>query len=390
MALANPPTVIGIVAGETSGDRLGGPLMASIKERLPQVSFVGIGGERMLEEGLDSVASIDELSINGFVEPLKRLPSLWKLLRKLSARLASADAVVGVDFNVFNLLMERRLKRRGVPTAHYVSPSVYAWRQGRVHSIGRSTDVVMALFPFETELYRQANVRAEFVGHPMADEIDPDESIGSRRTEARRQLGLDDGTHVIAVLPGSRLSEVKLMGQLFLEAIDHYRNSQLRDDVVVLVPCVHEGLAEVVRQMADRMFALRVVTLDGQARLALAAADGALIKSGTGTLEGMLLGVPMVVSYRLGRLSYEVVRRRLKTKWVALPNILSQRELVPELLQDAATPHSLASSLHESMRRHADDPQTLVTYRQLHRELRQSASDRAAEIVLSLLKTKAD
>ena len=218
---------VGIVAGEASGDILGGRLMAAIREREPEVQFTGVGGDTMLAEGLDALAPLSALSINGIKDPLLRLPSLYRLLRRLCGHFVDegVDVVVGVDFNVFNLMMERRVRERGIPTAHYVSPSVYFWRRGRVKRVVRAADVVLALFPFEPAFYEQRGGRAVFVGHPLADDIGLDDGSDLAKRRNRDALGIAADRCVIALLPGSRRSEIAFMGQTFLDAARHLRNA---------------------------------------------------------------------------------------------------------------------------------------------------------------------
>ncbi|MFV2090386.1 MAG: lipid-A-disaccharide synthase [Pseudomonadales bacterium] len=337
--------IFGILAGEPSGDRLGAGLMRAVKTRVGNCRFVGIGGPLMLAEGLESVVSMDELSINGFREPVMRLPSLVKILRTLLRTYAELDpaAFIGVDFNVFNFILERLLKKRGVPTVHYVSPSVYAWRRGRVRRIARSTDLLLTLYPFEPDFYRESTVEAVFVGHPLADEISLDAGGEAGRDAAREQLGITGPAPLLAVLPGSRMSEVKLMAERFLEACERVRVHL--PDARFVVPCLRPEIADWLRICLAGHPDLDVVTYHGNARLALTACDVALVKSGTCTLEAMLLHRPMVVSYRIGELTYHLVKRLLRTPYVALPNILAGRELVPELLQHDATADALARNI---------------------------------------------
>ena len=377
---------VGIVAGEISGDILGAGLMRAIRCRVDGVEFTGIGGERMLSEGLQSRADLSRLAVNGFVDPLKRLPDLLRLLSDLVRHFSHSgvDVVVGVDFNVFNLLQERLAKRRGIPTAHYVSPSVYAWRRGRVKRIGRAADVVMALFPFEPDLYRDHGVRAVFVGHPMADDIGPEAGSHAARMEARERLELDRDDVVIALMPGSRMSEIEALGGIFLASAARLR-SELGECAFV-VPCpdprIHDMLSEKLRGRSD---GLDVRLTAGNSLEALTAADGVLVKSGTGTLEAMLLRRPMVVTYRLGPLTYRIVNALKSSEFVALPNILSGRRLVPELLQDAAEPERLARALLAEMRRAREEPDYFDEFDRQHAILRRGASERAAETVLSLV-----
>jgi lipid-A-disaccharide synthase len=381
---ANAP-LIGIVAGEASGDALGRGLMAELRRRYPGARFVGIGGTGMLAEGLESLVSIDRLSVNGFVDPLLRLPELLRILRALLDRFVRTrpDVFVGVDFNVFNLMLERRLKARGIPTVHYVSPSVYAWRRGRVRRVARAADLLLTLFPFEPALYATTDLCTVFVGHPLADAIDPEAGNAAARGEARRVLGLASAGPLIALLPGSRMSEVRLLGPTLLDAAGAIVRRLPAAEFVV--PCVRPQ----IRAWLDAALAAREIAYvhacDGSARLALSACDAAIVKSGTGTLEATLIGRPMVVCYRLGPLTYRLVRMLVRTEHVALPNILVGRALVPELLQDAATPDALAVALLGELDKAARDPEYLAAFRQLHHTLRRDADARAADAVAALL-----
>ncbi len=374
-----------MLAGEASGDNLGAGLMAAL-QRLAgtEIRFVGVGGERMLSLGLEPLASIDELQVNGFREPLQRLPSLLRLLRNLTRDLLAAevDVFVGVDFNVFNFLLEGRLKRRGVKTAHYVSPSVYAWRSGRTRRVAKSADLLLCLYPFEPAFYVDTEVTAVYVGHPLADEIAPDEGGQAARLAARLDLGVAAEGTVLAVLPGSRGSEVALMIERFLSAAERFAGEH--DNVTVVIPCLRPALRERIEAALGTRPDLDAVLYDGNARQALTAADVALVKSGTSTLEAMLLHRPMVVSYALGRISYQLARRLMRSPYVALPNILAQRELVPELLQDAATPEALAAALTSTWREARDSGANLSAFAALHDTLRQGADENAARAVLGL------
>ena len=379
---------IGIVAGEASGDILGGRLMAAIREREPSAQFVGVGGETMLAEGLDSLAPLDALAVNGFKDPLLRLPSLYRLLRLLRQRFVAEpmDAVVGVDFNVFNLMLERGVKKRGIPTAHYVSPSVYFWRQGRIKRIAKAADVVLALYPFEPALYDQRGGQAVFVGHPLADEIDPDDGSEAAQSRARQALEVTTEGKVIALLPGSRRSEIDFLGKLFLDA------AALLDEAfpgaVFLIPmprpAVHEAM-QAVLAAHPRGKELAVRLVPGQSRTVIAAADMVLAKSGTATLETMLLRRPMAVSYRLGAVSAWLVLRLKKSDFVALPNILAGEALVPELLQEDAEPRRLAAALTEQYRRSQTDDTYFRACAHWHDQLRQGGASKAADAVLALI-----
>ncbi len=380
---------IGIVAGEASGDILGGRLMAAIRDREPGVVFAGVGGETMLAQGLRGMAPLDDLAVNGFKDPLLRLPSLVRLLRRLCRQFVDEpmDAVVGVDFNVFNLMMERRVRERGIPTAHYVSPSVYFWRTGRVKRIVKAADVVLALFPFEPAFYDQRGGHAVFVGHPLADDIGEDDGTEEGRNRARSVLGLAGDRFVVALLPGSRASEIDFHGGLFFDTAALLHDSF--DDPLFVVPTpsrkMHDKVAATLAARDDDP-ALDVKVISGQSRTAIAAADLVLVKSGTATLETLLLRRPMVVTYRVGKLTARIVRRLQKSDYVALPNILAGRELVPELLQEDAEPDRLAKALVDQYHRSRADGDYLGACAHWHRELRQGGADRAAEAVLALIR----
>lgn len=382
---------IGIVAGEVSGDILGGRLMAAIHAREANVQFSGVGGEAMLAQGLNALAPLQALAVNGFKDPLLRLPSLYRLLTRLRRHFVAeeVDAVVGVDFNVFNLLLERGVKKHGIATAHYVSPSVYFWRQGRIKSIRRAADVVLALFPFEPPLYAERGARAVFVGHPLADEIGLDDGSETARQSAREALGVATSGTVVALLPGSRRSEIDFLGRLFLDTATSLDLPRARFLVPAPNTHVYDAMAAVVaRHRRETASELDVQLVHGQSRTVIAAADIVLTKSGTATLETMMLRRPMVVAYRLGAFSAWLVRRLKKSDFVALPNILAGRPLVPELLQEDATPAQLAAALHEQMRDGVASADYLNACAHWHQRLRQGGAGKAAEAVLELIDEK--
>ncbi|MEM6707545.1 MAG: lipid-A-disaccharide synthase [Pseudomonadota bacterium] len=371
---------VGIVAGELSGDALGAGLMAALRRHRPEVRFLGVGGPAMVDQGLESLADFETLSVNGFKDPLLRLPALVRLLRSLeSAFLATpVDAVIGVDFNVFNLLLERRLKRRGLTTVHYVSPSVYAWRRGRVRSVARAADLLLALYPFEASFYVGMPIEVAYVGHPLADRISPHAHGLEAQAMARQTLGIDPTRRCFALLPGSRRSELKYHLELFLDAAELI-DARLGASVWVL-PCPRSALRQPIEVALGRRPALEVIVDDAEAQRALTACDAALVKSGTSTLEAMLLRRPMVVSYRLGRLSHAVLRRLVHARYFALPNILAAEELVPELIQDDATAERLAGAFLKI--REGAGAGYLARFAELHALLRRDASEQAARAVL--------
>ena len=378
-------TTIILCAGEASGDQLGAGLIAELKRRRPELQFVGIGGPAMRASGMEIWWDAQELAVMGLVEVLKHLPRLLRLRREFMARIASSAAAlyIGIDAPDFNLGVERRLKGQGMRTLHYVSPSIWAWRQGRAKTIGESADRVLCLFPFEPELYARHGVDARFVGHPFADEM----PLEVDRAAARMALGLRDDLNLLALVPGSRRGEIERLGADFLGAAALL--CVRRPDLGVLVAASNEALAIRLRQLLQQQpeLASRTHIVVGQMRTVLAACDLALVASGTATLEAVLSRRPMVVGYRIATLTYWIVRalRLLKVRHYSLPNVLAGRELVPEISQNQLTPESLAQALAHWL----DDPQAVVSFEQacdeIHHRLRCNASVRAADAVLEWL-----
>ncbi len=336
------PVTIGIVAGEASGDALAATLIRAVRARLPQARFVGIGGPRMQAAGCEAWYPLETLSVRGFVEVLGRLPELVAIRRALARRLVAepVSLFVGVDAPDFNLGLERALKRRGVRTMHFVSPSVWAWRRERVARIGRSVHRMLALFPFEPPLYEAAGVPVTFVGHPLAQ----DAAVSGSRREAREQLKLPPAQPVFALLPGSRASELDMHGDLVLQTAAALH--AVRPDARFLVPLATRPTrdrfeAALYRLGLDK---LPLTLLYGHATDAMRAADVALVASGTATLEAALARCPHVIFYRVNALTARIVRRKLLLPWVGLPNVLAGRFVVPELLQDDATVDNLAQA----------------------------------------------
>ena len=376
---------VGIVAGEASGDILAAPMMAAIRDSVPHVRFVGIGGPQMLKEGLEPLFDIESLSMNGFVEPIKRLPSLLHILVSLIRAFRAVDVVVGVDFNVFNLILERRMKKRGVPTVHYVSPSVYAWRRRRLRKIARSTDVMMTLFPFEPQLYRDAGIQAEFVGHPTADQHNPGLTKVEARRGSRHLLGLSLESTVVTLMPGSRRSEIQFHLTTFLKAAQLFCSLIEKEQITFLIPYPKKGAKADIEECVSDFPDLDVRLLENGSWDALAASDVALIKSGTGTLEALFAKTPMVVAYVIGSLTFRIVRRMMYTDLVALPNILNGSQLVPEYLQQDATPENLAGALVEVYRASSRSGEIVERFTEIHTELKRDASTNAARVVLATI-----
>ncbi|MFT7299714.1 MAG: lipid-A-disaccharide synthase [Porticoccus sp.] len=375
---------IGLVAGEASGDQLGVGLIRALKLHYPDAIFVGVGGSKMRSEGFETLFPLDRLSVMGFVEPLKRLPELLRIRRTLFHHFLDNkfDLVVGIDSPDFNLGLEEKLRKKGITTAHYVSPSVWAWRQGRVKKIARAVDLMLTLFPFEEAFYREHHVPATCVGHPLAETL----SIETDTLSARQQLNLSDDRKVLTVMPGSRASEVATLGQLFLEA-SQYCEAQL-PGLQIVVPTASPERRKQLEVILENYTDLPVMLLDDQSLTAMAAADVVLLSSGTSALEAMLLKKPMVVSYRMGKCTFALVSRMAKVSFVALPNLLSGKELVPELLQDAATVENLSEAVLGFFFQPDRVAELEKRFTQLHYSLRHGGSKAAAKALAQLIEAE--
>ena len=367
---------IALVAGEASGDILGAGLMRALKAQHPAVEFIGVGGPLMQAEGLTSYFPMERLSVMGLVEVLGRLRELLARRKLLIQTLIEEkpDVFVGIDAPDFTLNIELKLRQAGIKTVHYVSPSVWAWRQKRVLTIREGCDLMLTLLPFEAKFYEEQGVPVRFVGHTLADAI----PLQADRSAARAELGLPDGP-LVALMPGSRGGEVGRLASVFFDAAE--RLQALKPGVRFVLPCASpQRRAQIETLLEGRNLPLTL--LDGQSHLALAACDAVLIASGTATLEALLYKRPMVVAYRLAPLTFWILKRMVKSPYISLPNLLAQRLLVPELLQDDATPEALAQTLlplidgGEEQTRGFDD---------IHRTLRRDASNQAADAVLTLI-----
>lgn len=370
---------IALVAGEASGDILGAGLMRALKAQHPAVEFIGVGGPLMQAEGLASYFPMERLSVMGLVEVLGRLRELLARRKLLVKTLIEEmpDVFIGIDAPDFTLNIELKLRQAGIKTVHYVSPSVWAWRQKRVLKIREGCDLMLTLLPFEARFYEEQGVPVRFVGHTLADAI----PLHADRAAARAALGLPDGP-LVALMPGSRGGEVGRLGALFFDAAE--RLQAQKPGVRFVLPCASpQRRAQIETLLEGRDLPLTL--LDGQSHLALAACDAVLIASGTATLEALLYKRPMVVAYRLAPLTFWILKRMVKSPYISLPNLLAQRLLVPELLQDDATPEALAQTLlplidgGEEQTRGFDD---------IHRTLRRDASNQAADAVLTLIGQK--
>lgn len=371
-----------LVAGELSGDILGAGLMQALKRRHPDAEFRGIGGPRMLAEGLHSLYPLETLSVMGLVEVLKHLPELIKVRRHLrrDALAWQPDAMIGIDAPDFNLGLERQLRVTGIPTAHYVSPSVWAWRQGRVKSIAQSVDAMLTFLPFEAAFYARHEVPVAFVGHPLADEL----PLVNDRQVARSALGLSPTAPLLALLPGSRSNEIRFLGPTFLDSVAWLR--ERIPNLQVIVPAASPARREELEALlADHPARDIVVLCDGESRQAMTAADAVLLASGTAALEAMLCHRPMVVAYKMAPATHWLAKRMVKTDWISLPNLIAQETLVPELVQDAASHEAIGAALLEWLDDDAKRQAMEARFADLHATLQRGASERAAEAIDALI-----
>lgn len=372
-----------LVAGELSGDILGASLMRALKARHAEIEFRGIGGPRMIAEGMVSRYPLETLSVMGLVEVIKHLPGLVRVRRDLrhDALNWRPDIMLGIDAPDFNLGLERQLRQAGITTAHYVSPSVWAWRQGRVKGIARAVDAMLTFLPFEAEFYRRHRVPVAFVGHPLADEL----PLVNDRVAARAGLGVDADVPLLAVLPGSRANEIRFLGATFLDAAE--RLCQRRPALRVVIPAATpQRHAELSAQLASRpRLAGRVTLLDGRSREAMVASDTVLLASGTAALEAMLCHRAMLVAYKMAPATHWLARRLVKTEWISLPNLIARESLVPELVQEAASATAIAERL-ETMLDDVSGRRALEErFAQMHAGLQRGASVRAAEAIEALM-----
>ncbi len=377
---------IGVLAGEPSGDILGASVLAALHRHVDDLVIEGIGGPMMQAQGLASLFPMERLSVMGFVEPLRRLPELLRIRRQVLQHFSNdpPDIFLGIDSPDFTIPLDRKLRRAGITTAHLVSPSVWAWRRGRIRGIRRAVDLMLCLFPFETDIYRQHGVAVRFVGHPLADEIPAQVD----RKQQRQILGLAGDGPLVALLPGSRESEVRLLAPLFLLAAQ--RLQETSPDIQFLIPAANaQRLDELRKILADYPDA-PVSLLSGRAREVLGAVDAALIASGTATLEAALLQCPMVVAYRMPALSWWLMSRLARTPFAALPNILAGEALVPELLQHDAEPGALASALQSLLLSGEASHRQLQGLAHIHRDLQCNFAETAADALVALAKANSE
>lgn len=374
---------VGMVAGEASGDLLGAHLMQALSSQRPALRFAGIGGPQMQAQGFDSWHPMEKLSVRGYVEVLRHYREIMGIRRQLAGRLLETrpSIFIGVDAPDFNLELERGLREAGIPSIQYVGPSVWAWRAWRMRKIARSVTHLLALFPFEIPLYEKAGVPVTYVGHPLADVIPFDVS----KSEARAHLRLPPNRLIVALLPGSRRSELEYLGETFVKAARRMHDEV--KDVHFVCPASSRGTREQFETVLQQHGGadLPVSVLFGHSHEALAAADLALVASGTASLEAALFKTPMVIAYRMSPVTWMLMRRMLYLPWIGLPNILAGASLVPEFVQDDATPWKLAAALIALMQDTPAQRRQVDRFQEIHATLRQNTAEKAAAAVLGVL-----
>jgi len=378
------PKCFGIVAGEKSGDILGAGLIKSLKIRFPDAQFVGVGGPEMLSEGCESITAMDRLAVMGFVEPLGRLPELFRLKKALRDLMVerNVDAFIGIDSPDFNLRLASELNARGIRTVHYVSPSVWAYRKKRIHKIARAVDLMLTLFPFETEIYDEHGVPVCCVGHPLADRLASSDELARL---ARQQFDLDPSDRVVALLPGSRGGEISRLGPVFLASAvaSLALDPALRFLIPASGPESRARLEALLR--SNGLVDGTPFKLVDDSQLAMRAADLVVLASGTATLEAMLLRRPMVVGYKLAPVTHFIASRLVKIPFVALPNLLAGTRLVPEYIQHDLTEEVLVSEIMSFFSGADDTSQMLAAFDQIHASIRLNASERATDAIAGII-----
>ncbi|ERF79046.1 lipid-A-disaccharide synthase [Gallibacterium anatis] len=383
---ANDAPTIAIVAGEASGDTLGAGLIQALKIRYPQAKFIGIGGTKMQQQGFESLFDMEELSVMGLMEVVKHLPRLLKIRRSLIEQLLKLkpDVFIGIDAPDFNIDIELKLKQNGIKTLHYVSPSVWAWRQNRIHKIAKAVNMMLVFMPFEKAFYDKHQVPCRFIGHTLADAL----PLKPDRLEACQFLQIDPQQRYLSILVGSRHNEVACLAETFIKTAILLK--QQYPDIKLLVPLANEKRRQQFEQILQQTAPdLEMILLDGQAKQAMIAAEATLLASGTAALEAMLCKSPMVVGYKMRGSTYWLAKRLVKTDYISLPNILANKMLVPEMIQEQCEPTLLAEKLaiyfseNEQDRRYRAELRQ--TFTDLHRAIQQDADKLAAEAVSDIL-----
>ncbi|MBJ7267568.1 lipid-A-disaccharide synthase [Idiomarina abyssalis] len=379
MSSKKPPK-IAIVAGEHSGDLLGAGLMQAISKRHPGAYFIGVGGPLMAEQGMDSYFPMDDLAVMGIAEVVQQLPKLLRHRKKLVQYLIEEqpDVMIGIDAPDFNLTVETRLKNAGIATIHYVSPSVWAWREGRIKGIKKAVDHVLCLLPFEKDFYDKHGLPATFVGHPLADDI----PMQWQQAPARKELKLEPESEYLAILPGSRKGEIARMAPVFLRVAK--KIAEKYPNLRFVAPMISDARAEQFQELIKQYSPELTIALPvGESRKVMAASNYLLLTSGTVALEALLIKRPMVVAYRFHWLSYQIIKRLFHAPFFSLPNLLAGKEIVPELAQSEASEEGIEQALVELIEQ--DNTVLLEQFKTIHQQLKVSASEKAANVVDSFL-----
>lgn len=376
---------IGIVVGEVSGDNLAVNLIRALRSLYPDLTFEGILGPALLKEGGQSLYPMERLSVMGLIEPLGRLPELFRIRRHLFQHFCDnpPDFFIGVDAPDFNLGLEKKLKAHGIPTVHYVSPSVWAWRQGRIKGIKKSVDLMLTLFPFEAKFFEDHEVPVCFTGHPLADQI----PLEVNTIEAKKVLGFDVSKPVIALLPGSRKGEIKYLAEIFIRSAQLcFKKQKNLQFVMPLVSEAHKATLEHLHQTIAPEVPIKMIL--GDAHLAMSAADAVLVTSGTATLEVMLHKKPMILAYRMHPINFYIAKRVVKLSYIALPNLLAGKVIVPEFIQNDATPEKLSTALLQLLSSDFDRTSLVAKFREIHLRLKKKASEVAARAIQGVMKSQ--
>ena len=375
---------IAIVAGESSGDLLGSHLIKALRLNRTDLKFIGVAGPKMIKEGAASYFPMEELSVRGYFEALRKLFHLIKLRKNLLKKILDAkpDLFIGIDAPDFNFWIERQLKKKGIPVIHYVSPSIWAWRGSRLKKIKKSIDHMLTIFPFEKNIYSKANIQATFVGHPLAEMI----PLHPNKKKAQDKLKIIKASKVIALLPGSRQGEVKWHAQLLIDSAIEI-SKRIRD-VKFLVPLPTRETYEIFSKtlFKNTQAELDIQLLIGHASIAINAADAVIVASGTATLETALYKKPMIVIYKMSTISWQILKRMRYLPYVSIPNILLNKFLVPELLQNDATPENITAKTIEILKDSSYRKHLLVQFTKIHFQLKQNTSDRLNKVILKFIK----
>jgi lipid-A-disaccharide synthase len=377
---------IGIIAGEASGDALGAGLINALREKYSNLEIEGIAGPKMIQAGCKAIYPMDKLAVMGIIEPLKHLPELIKIRSQLGKHFLKnpPDVFIGIDAPDFNLGLEVRLKKAGIPVVHYVSPTVWAWRKGRIHKIKRAVDLMLTLFPFEVGIYKEHNISVKCVGHTLADEIDPNLSLEKENfLMVRKKLGLQPDSKILALLPGSRAMELKHLAEVFLHAAKICVNAipELKIITAMANTKRRKQFEEIIERVSPK---LPITIYDGNAQEVILASDAVLLAGGTVALETLLLKRPMVVAYKMSRLNYLIGKALIKIDYFSLPNLIAGKRIVPEFLQKEVIPETLATNILQQLNDVSKKDELIAEFAKIHQKLRRDASKQAAEAVIEL------